>query len=366
MSSRRPRRAPPTSRLTRAARIGLGVILVGVVVLRSGWAMFTRGGGPHVPLAQEGPAPGRAPTEPGATSAATSTLTPRLAMATAASTRGPKPNDVDASARLVATANLDGRIAQGWLARDPVLGVDVPTVTIDAPGQATRGIAWSRLDPRAGADVTGDGRADLVIERDTGGMGCCWSLWVYEVEPSPPGQAAPASPDDPPETFAGAKVDGLTAADAAALGLRPALRLPLSRCRGALTDVDGDGSLEVVTCDSSVPLALCPALEGADPEVVLHYVKGSGYAPATPSLRSPRPAADGSAASSSAGTLCSALPAALAAYYAGDDAAAAAALALVPDAAAVDRRITKLLKVSPLYAAPNAAAAAVIVMDEAP
>lgn len=368
MSPRRPRRAPPTSRLTRTARVALGVILVGVVVLRSGWALFSRGDGPLVPLVQEGPAPGRVPAEPEATPSAAAAPTSRTAMATAIPTLGRVPDEGGAAARLVATAELDGRVANGWLTRDPVLGVDIPTVTIDAPGQTTRRIAWSRLDPRAGTDVTGDGRADLVIERDTGGMGCCWSLWVYEVEPSPPDQAAGVPAAAAPGSVAAVDVDGLTGADAEALGLRPALRLPLSRCRGALTDVDGDGSLEVVTCDSSVPLALCPALEGADPEIVLRYVEGRGYVPATPRFRSSRPAAADPAASSApaAADPCSALPAVLAASYAGRDAAAAAAMAKVPDAAAFGRRVASLMKASPLYAAPDGDAAAVIVTDEAP
>ncbi|MEO8082408.1 MAG: hypothetical protein ABI780_01155 [Ardenticatenales bacterium] len=407
MPPRRPRRAPPTSRLTRTARVALGVILVGVVVLRSGWSLFSRGAHPpRVPLAQEGPAPGRQPTEGRSTpdfaatiaAASTSSLAPAATALPAplADAADSSPADPDASARLVATARLDGRLARGWLVRDLTLGIDVPTVTIHAPGQATRSIAWSRLDPRAGSDVTGDGRADLVIERDTGGMGCCWSLWVYEVDAPPSdsasdgsssaGSSSAGTSSDPTspggatsdgsgalgDAFTAAPVDGLTAADAAALGLRPALRLPLSRCRGTLEDMDGDGSLEVVTCDSSVPVALCPALEGADPEVVLRYTQGRGYVPVTPRLRS---TAAGSAVDASvpgsgerSGELCTALPSVLGSFYSGRDAQAEAELASVRGAASAGVRIHALLQASPLYGAPGSpsdgAGAAVIVMDE--
>lgn len=396
MPPRRPRRAPPTSRLTRTARVALGVILVGVVVLRSGWALFSRGTHPpRVPLAQDGPGPGRQPTEARATPDVTATIAasstsspasaPTVLPAPLADAADSPPADAHAAARLVATARLDGRLAQGWLVRDPTLGIDVPTVTIHAPGQATRSIAWSRLDPRAGSDVTGDGRADLVIERDTGGMGCCWSLWVYEVDarPSDPTSTGDATSDGSGalgDAFTAAPIDGLTAVDSAALGLRPALRLPLSRCRGALKDTDGDGSLEVVTCDSSVPLALCPALEGADPEVVLRYAEGRGYVPVTPRLRS---TAAGSAADAVdavdasvpdsgevAGELCAVLPSVLGSFYSGRDAEAEAELASVRGAASAGPRIHALLQASPLYAASGSPAdkegAAVIVMDEAP
>jgi len=403
MPQRRPRRAPPTSRLTTAGRLAIVALLAGLVVLRTGWGRVGRDGDGIWPLQQRvvapgGPTPGGDDALPGA--AATVAGDPVDGTVGTDGTDGPVDTAVggdgggdgsgdgdavggngddggddrartDASDRNVSSVRLGGLVAEGWLHRDAALGLDVPTVVLRAAGRPVRAVAWSRLDPTAGRDVTGDGRPDLVVARDTGGNGCCWSLWVFEAvvagstDGGGTGPAGPRPGDDATPSVAAvtgdtaaalaAAGDALSDADAAELGLRAALRLPPSRCRGRFEDVDGDGVPEVVTCDPTVPTALCSATDAADPPVVLRYDDAArSFAPATPRLAARlADAGDGAesvASIAAAGDdLCSALPAALAALYAGRADDAWARLAGVDDAAGVRRRIAALVAASPLY-----------------
>lgn len=437
MPQRRPRRAPPSSRLTTAGRVAIAVVLAGMVLLRTGWGRLGRDGdGPWLPW-QRIAAPGGA--TPGALPGATATAqddiaTPRWAAptrpgeptarasspATPLGDGDPAPPGAAAPGpddRPLAAVVVGGVVAEGGLRRDPDLGLDVPTVTLRASDGPAHALAWARLDARAGRDVTGDGRPDLVLERDTGGMGCCWALWVYEVaagaveaegavgdggdvgaggagggtsgsravdevDAGDASDAADAVDDIGRDLGAGPSLvaadEGadawLSEAGADGLGLRPVLGLPLSRCRGRFDDLDGDGAPEVVTCDPTVPSALCSAYDGGDPTVVLRYEVGVGFVPATADVAATadgRTRLDAGAGDDGGGGavggdgaagdgLCAVLPAALADLYRGRDDDAWARLAGLDDAAAVRRRIAALAADSPLYRAPGAAGRPVI------
>lgn len=400
MPQRRPRRAPPTSRLTTAGRLAIVGLLAGLVVLRTGLGRLGRDGGGPWPLQQRVLAPG-GPTPDGVDGLPGTVATPAGGTVDGtertAETDGPVDAEVsdgaddgaddvgeriDGAERIVASVRIGGLVAEGWQHRDAALGLDVPTVVLRAADRPARAVAWSRLDPTAGRDVTGDGQPDLVVARDTGGNGCCWSLWVFEAAavtstnrhdagPASPRPGADATPavaaigDDMPAVLAAAG-EALSDADAADLGLRPSLRLPLSRCRGRFEDVDGDGVPEVVTCDPTVPTALCSASDAADPTVVLRYAAGQGFVPATPGLAARlADADDGPVASFAAAEndLCAALPAVLAALYAGRADDAWTRLAGVDDAAGARRRITDLAAASPLYVAADGDGRPVVAED---
>jgi hypothetical protein len=101
----------------------------------------------------------------------------------------------------------------------------------------------------SGVDITGDGRAELVVTKHSGGAHCCESTTIYSV-------------------------------DATA---REILSVSTGNCPGELVDLDNDGVPEFQTCDDTFANAFCSFAYSPMPTVVFAYDKANGaYAVATP------------------------------------------------------------------------------------
>jgi hypothetical protein len=119
-------------------------------------------------------------------------------------------------------------------------------LSLGVPGQ----LSADTVVAPSGADIDGDGSADLVVTSWSGGAHCCYSTQVYSV---------------------GAEV-------------RRILSLDTGHCGpGEFADLDGDGWLEFTTCDDQWAYAYCSFADSPFPRVVYAYdpVRGD-YAPATP------------------------------------------------------------------------------------
>ena len=342
MPPRRPHRPAPPSRLTTAGRIGIVVVLAGVVLART--RLLTRdgfGGRDDDMSIRVAPtsALGLPPAGPTRAQPTAAVTTPAVLTTRVAPSPGAQGPSEDAGDRLVSEVTVHDHVVREWLRPQPGLGLEQPIVTIRADGVPETVLDWTRLDDRTGTDVTGDARSEIVVERDTGGMGCCWSLQIFQVDPAPP-------------------------------ALRAILELPLSRCRGRLEDLDGDGADEVLTCDPTITDALCSAAGNGDPPVVLRFVEGKGYVPSTPAFADdlPMAAVDVPIAAARAGStagergtggpvstgsagLCAVLPASLDALYRGRSADAWALLDGIAAPATTRDTIERLAAASPLFVA---------------
>jgi hypothetical protein len=116
-------------------------------------------------------------------------------------------------------------------------------------GQADDLTAVSVVPP-TGRDVNGDRQPDVVVSAWSGGAHCCYTTSVYSI--------------------------GTTA--------RPLLTLESGDCgTGPFEDFDGDGLLEVTTCDPVWGYQYCAFAFSPLPPVVYAYDAGQGrYRPATP------------------------------------------------------------------------------------
>jgi hypothetical protein len=120
---------------------------------------------------------------------------------------------------------------------------------ISAEGQTLVQIEWvSGLGDLTGADITGEGHPDVIIETYTGGAHCCFSTIVYDLGPT----------------------------------LAKVLQTPESNCGGRFEDLDGDGVFEFVTCDDLFAYAYCPFVSSPVVQVILQYEPAQGYVPASP------------------------------------------------------------------------------------
>jgi hypothetical protein len=121
--------------------------------------------------------------------------------------------------------------------------------TISAGGQILVQVemVWG-LGKLTGADITGEGHPDVIVEIFTGGAHCCFSTLVYDLGPT----------------------------------LTKVLETPQSNCGGQFEDLDGDGVLEVVTCDDLFAYVYCAYAASPLVQVVLQYEPGQGYVPASP------------------------------------------------------------------------------------
>jgi hypothetical protein len=86
-------------------------------------------------------------------------------------------------------------------------------------------------------DVTGDRRAELVIDQNSGGAHCCASMTIYSVETSP----------------------------------RSLLSISTGNCPASLMDLDKDGTPEVSTCDDAFSYEFCSFAYSPFPPVVFAY-----------------------------------------------------------------------------------------------
>jgi hypothetical protein len=121
--------------------------------------------------------------------------------------------------------------------------------TISADGRALVQIELaSGLGNLTGADITGEGHPDVIVETFTGGAHCCFSTIVYDLGPT----------------------------------LTKVLESPESNCGGRFEDLDGDSVLEFVTCDDLFAYVYCPYVASPMVQVILQYEPGRGYVPASP------------------------------------------------------------------------------------
>ncbi|MCX7751167.1 MAG: VCBS repeat-containing protein [Candidatus Bipolaricaulota bacterium] len=104
------------------------------------------------------------------------------------------------------------------------------------------------LDPRTGEDVTGDGYPDVIVVHYSGGAHCCYELEVFSLGPHLARYTVPGG----------------------------------GNCQGEFVDLDGDGVYEVITCDDAFAYTYCPFACSPLVRVVLRFVPGTGYVPASP------------------------------------------------------------------------------------
>ncbi len=110
------------------------------------------------------------------------------------------------------------------------------------------------VDEATGRDITGDGAPEIVLESQSGGNHCCEDLFVYTVTPT---------------------VSRLAHVES-------------MNCGTKLVDLDGDGVLELVTCDDEpdIPAAKalgCSEAERPAPKVIYRFEAATGhYRLATP------------------------------------------------------------------------------------
>ena len=102
-----------------------------------------------------------------------------------------------------------------------------------------------------GTDITGEGNPDLVIQTHSGGD-CCFQYYVYDL--------------------------GETAISTYALTQN-------SSCFGEFKDIDNDGVFEFFSCDGFFTYEHCSAAAAPKAPLVLMFVPGWGYLPATPNFK---------------------------------------------------------------------------------
>jgi hypothetical protein len=121
--------------------------------------------------------------------------------------------------------------------------------TISAGGQTLVQIEMvSRFGDLTGADITGEGHPDAIVETFTGGAHCCFSTIVYDLGPV----------------------------------LTKVMETPQSNCGGRFEDLDGDAVFEFVTCDDLFAYAYCPYAASPAVQAILRYEPGRGYVPVSP------------------------------------------------------------------------------------
>ncbi|HEU4693173.1 MAG TPA: FG-GAP repeat protein [Vicinamibacterales bacterium] len=106
----------------------------------------------------------------------------------------------------------------------------------------------------SGTDVNGDGFADLVVSAWSGGAHCCYSSAIYSVGEN----------------------------------VMPILVLETGNCGpGELEDLDGNGTLEFITCDDQWAYAYCSFADSPLPRVIYSYDRTRGmYVVDTPRFAS--------------------------------------------------------------------------------
>jgi hypothetical protein len=181
-------------------------------------------------------------------------------------------------------------------------------------------------------DITGDGRAELVVARNSGGAHCCESTTIYSVDASP----------------------------------REILSVSTGNCPGQLVDLDKDGVPEFQTCDDTFANAFCSFVFSPMPTVVFAYDKTKGaYAVATPRYLNAPQEVEASVAKARKAVQenpgdadilrCSALAPALSLIYGGRVNEGLALFRLLyerPDTPQLEQKAMELVRQSPLWIAP--------------
>jgi hypothetical protein len=181
----------------------------------------------------------------------------------------------------------------------------------------------------SGKDITGDGRAELVVTTNSGGAHCCESTSIYSIEGAP----------------------------------RKILSVATGSCPGELVDLDKDGVPEFKTCDDTFANAMCSFAYSPMPNVVLAYDKAKrNYAVATPRYLIAAEEAKAAVAEARKAIQenpqdvdirrCGALAPALSLIYGGRVDEGLALFRLLykrPDASQVERKTMELVRKSPLW-----------------
>ena len=181
----------------------------------------------------------------------------------------------------------------------------------------------------SGKDITGDGRAELVVTKHSGGAHCCESTAIYSVDAAP----------------------------------KQILSLSTGSCPGELVDLDKDGVPEFKTCDDTFANAMCSFAFSPMPSVVFAYDTAKGaFAAATPRYLNAAEEAKASLAEARKAMAdnprdegirrCGALAPALSLIYGGRVDEGLALFRLVykrPDGAQVERKTMELVRKSPLW-----------------
>jgi hypothetical protein len=123
---------------------------------------------------------------------------------------------------------------------------DRKVLTLGEPNLMTA----TSIEAASGRDITGDSLREVVVSTWSGGAHCCYSTSIYSIS----GQ------------------------------VRPVLTIETGHCGpGELMDLDGNGTLELITCDDRWAYAHCSFAESPFPRVVFAYDGARGnYHPATP------------------------------------------------------------------------------------
>jgi len=181
----------------------------------------------------------------------------------------------------------------------------------------------------SGKDITGDGRAELVVRTNSGGAHCCESTSIYSIEGAP----------------------------------REILSVATGSCPGELVDLDKDGVPEFKTCDDTFANAMCSFAYSPMPNVVFAYDKAKRrYAVATPRYLIAAEEAKAAVAEARKAMQenpqdvdirrCGALAPALSLIYGGRVDEGLALFRLLykrPDAPQVERKTMELVRKSPLW-----------------
>ncbi len=104
----------------------------------------------------------------------------------------------------------------------------------------------------SGKDITGEGNPDLVVQRHTGGAHCCFQYYVFDLGDTAVSKHLESQP---------------------------------SNCFGEFKDLDDDGVYEIFTCDDFFTYEHCSSAEAPRAPLVLKFVPGWGYLPATPNFK---------------------------------------------------------------------------------
>lgn len=194
----------------------------------------------------------------------------------------------------------------------------------------------SNISPLTGTDITGDGFPNLIIQQYSGGAHCCFSTVIYNLAPGNPTKLLQTQP---------------------------------SNCDAELEDLDGDGVMEIVTCDDLFAYTYCSYAGSPYVPAILKYDPARpGYVPAGPQfparyesnvaqyVEQAANAEPGGMGEWDNTTKCAVLPLVLNYLYAGKPDQAWATLDQYyshDDAAAFRAEIQNRVALSPLYRAPT-------------
>ncbi len=180
---------------------------------------------------------------------ATDTPLPPPATDTARPTPVPAFTPIPPGYRLVQEQTIDAYTFQLWAdtGADSFDWDQIATLSAGGRILAQHEFVYDVSQP-LGTDITGEGHPDVVIQVFTGGAHCCFSTVVYDLGPS----------------------------------LTKVLETPLSNCGGRFQDLDGDGTMEYLTCDDLFAYRYCAYAGSPMVDVVLQYEAERGYVPASP------------------------------------------------------------------------------------